>query len=140
MLLLNTKMDMNEIELPETLFVRNIDSRVFQGIVKQCLAQIEGIKLLESHRFTRLLPQSAVYGVRGISVDQDKSSSVTIRIQVKICYGFSIPKKSDEIHQKVSQQVTHLTGVHVSAVRVHFKGLAQEGRISPPLFANETLE
>ena len=41
------KIDTKEFELPETVFVRDIDSRVFQSIALQCLAKIEGIALLE---------------------------------------------------------------------------------------------
>ena len=34
------KVDMKEYELPDTVFVRDIEDSVFQGIVLQCLAKI----------------------------------------------------------------------------------------------------
>ena len=40
----NKKVDTKEFEIPETLFIRDIEDKVFQSIVLQCLAQIDGIK------------------------------------------------------------------------------------------------
>ena len=36
------KVDTKEFELPETVFIRDIENKVFQSIVLQCLAQIDG--------------------------------------------------------------------------------------------------
>ncbi|MFT5318718.1 MAG: hypothetical protein ACI8RA_001986, partial [Chlamydiales bacterium] len=39
--------DTKELEVPDTVFVRDIENRVFQAIILQGLSKIEGISLLE---------------------------------------------------------------------------------------------
>lgn len=119
------KVDTKEFELPETLFVRDIENKVFQGIVLQCLSQIDGITLIEGNLIDSLLGRGGLEGgVKGINAEQDnKSQSVSIKVEVNICYGFSIPEKADEIQTKITEDITRLTGLHVSCVHVVFKNV-----------------
>ena len=41
------RMDTKEFELPETVYVRDIETSVFQGIVLECLSKISGIAPIE---------------------------------------------------------------------------------------------
>lgn len=120
-----SKVDTKEFELPETLYVRDIENRVFQGIVLQSLAQIEGITLVEGNLIDSLLGRSTGEAhVKGISAEQDsKSQSVAIKVEVNICYGYSIPEKADEIQTQIAGDITRLTGLHVSCVHVVFKNV-----------------
>jgi len=43
------KVDTKEFEIPETVFIRDIENKVFQSIILQCLAEIEGISLIEGN-------------------------------------------------------------------------------------------
>lgn len=114
-----------EYDYPETIYIRDIDNRVFQGIVIQSLASIEGISLLEGGFIDHLFSRSHSENVKGISVEQDgKSQSVSIHIEVNVAYGVAIPPKAEEIQRRVSAQVTALTGLHVNTVHVVFKGLS----------------
>lgn len=116
-------MDAREIELPDTIFVRDIESRVFQAIALQCLAKIEGIGLLEGTLFDSLLGRD-MERVKGIHVEQDqKKHSVEIRVEINILYGLSIPEKAEEIQTKLAEEVSHWTGLHVALVHVIFKDL-----------------
>ena len=75
-------MDSREIELPDTVFIRDIETRVFQGIVLQTLAKIEGIGLLEGNLIDSLLGRELEH-VKGIHVEQDqKKHSVAIRVEI----------------------------------------------------------
>lgn len=130
------KVDTKEFEIPETVFIRDIENKVFQSIVLQCLAQVEGINLVEGNFIDHLLGRSAE-GVKGIHADQDsKSQSVSIRVEVNVYYGISIPEKAEEIQTKIANEITRLTGLHVASVHVVFKNvipLAQtEQMASPP--------
>jgi uncharacterized alkaline shock family protein YloU len=119
-----TKVDIKELEVPETLFVRDIENRVFQSIVLQCLAKIQDISLTEGNFIDSIFGRAAVEGVKGIQAEQDnKNRSVRIRVEVNIAYGVSIPEKADEIQSKVAEEITRLTGLHVSCVHVVFKNL-----------------
>lgn len=114
-----------EVELPDTTCVRDIDNRVFQSIVLQCLSQVEGIELSEGGIIDHLLGRGGGERIRGIQVDQDnKNHSVSIKIEVSIAYGLPIPGKADEIQQLVIREIARLTGLHVSSVHVLFKSLS----------------
>ncbi len=116
-------MDQREVKLPETVFIRDIETRVFQAIVVQCLSKVEGIGLLEGNFFDSLLGREVEH-VKGIEVEQDqKKHSVNIRVEVNILYGISIPAKAEEIQSKLSEEVSRWTGLHVSSVHVIFKDL-----------------
>jgi uncharacterized alkaline shock family protein YloU len=117
------KVDTKEFELPETVFIRDIENKVFQSIVLQCLAQTEAISLVEGNFIDHLLGRSSE-GVKGIYAEQnDKNQSVNIKVEVNILYGTSIPEKAEEIQTKIADEVTKLTGLHVASVHVVFKNV-----------------
>ncbi len=116
-------MDAKEIELPETVFIRDIDTRVFQAIVLQCLAKVAGIGLLEGNLFDSLLGRE-VERVKGIYVTQDqKKHSIDVRVEINIVYGINIPEKAEEVQEKIVEDLSKWTGLHVSSVHVIFKDL-----------------
>ncbi|WP_044881923.1 Asp23/Gls24 family envelope stress response protein [Neochlamydia sp. EPS4] len=118
------KVDTKEFELPETLFIRDVDNKVFQGIVLECLNRIEGVTLVESTFIDSIFGRNTTEGARGIIAEQDnKNHSVGIKIEVNVFYGISIPEKAEEIQTLVSEEITHLTGLHVSYVHVVFKNV-----------------
>jgi uncharacterized alkaline shock family protein YloU len=117
------EIDFKELELPDTTFIRDVESRVFQSIALQCLAKVEGISLLEGTFFDSLLGRE-VENVKGIYVEQDqKRHSVNIRVEINIFYGLSIPEKAEEIQFKIVKEISNLTGLHVASVHVIFKDL-----------------
>ncbi len=128
-----SKVDTKEFELPETVFIRDIENKVFQSIVLQCLSQIEGISLVEGNFIDHLLGRSSE-GVKGIYAEQDeKNHSVNIKVEVNILFGISIPNKAEEIQTKIAEEITKLTGLHVGSVHVVFKNvisLEEAGKIS----------
>jgi uncharacterized alkaline shock family protein YloU len=116
-------LDKREIELPETLFIRDVETRVFQAICLQALSKIEGIGLLEGTLFDSLLGRE-LERVKGIAVEQDqKKQSVSIRVEINVIYGISIPEKAEEVQNKIAEEVSRWTGLHVAAVHVIFKNL-----------------
>ncbi len=141
------KVDTKEFELPETLFIRDIDNKVFQGIVLECLNQIEGVTLIESTFIDTIFGRSTSEGVRGIQAEQDnKNYSVGIKLEVNIFYGIPIPEKADEIQTKIAEEITRLTGLHVSSVHVVFKNIVtseakkSSNQITQPVNFNEAAE
>ena len=118
------EIDTKEIDLPDTVFIRDIESRVFQAITVKCLSNIEGIALIEGTFIDNLLGREGAERVKGIYVEQDsKSHSVNIKIELNIAYGISIPEKAEEIQTKIIKEITRLTGLHVACVHVVFKNL-----------------
>lgn len=130
------KVDTKEFEIPETLFVRDIDNQVFQGIVLQTLKKIPGISLVEDNFIESLLGKSPVApSYKGIHAEQDpKSNTIRIRIDLNVHYGTSIPEKAEEIQTQVAEEITRLTGLHVSQVHLVFKNIISE---TPSLLARD---
>lgn len=121
------KLDQRELLLPETVFIRDIETKVFQAIVLQCLSRIEGIGLQEGTLFDSLLGRE-VEKVKGIHVEQNQERhSLLVRVEINISYGISIPQKAEEVQTKISEEIGKWTGLHVSSIHVIFKDL-----VSPP--------
>jgi uncharacterized alkaline shock family protein YloU len=119
------KVDTKEFELPETLYVRDIDNRVFQGIILQTLSKIQGISPIEGGFIGHILGQSNT--AKGITAEQDpKTQSISATIEVRVAYGVSIPEKAEEIQTKVARELSSMTGLHVSSVHVVFKELISQ--------------
>ena len=120
-------LDTNELELPETTFVRDIENKVFQSIVAKSLSSIEGIALTSGSFIDHILGRSSADNAAGIHAEQDsKNHSVKIKIEVNIRYNLPIPEKADEIQSKIVKDVTKITGLHVSFVHVVFKNIILE--------------
>lgn len=123
------EIDPNELKLPDTVFIRDIESRVFQAVVIRCLAKVEGVSLLEGNLIDDLLGREGDERVKGIHVEQDqKNHSVSIKVEINMSHGMSIPEKSEEIQTTISKEVTSLTGLHVACVHIVFKSLISEPR------------
>lgn len=118
------KFDTKELQFPETLFIRDIENKVFQSIVLQCLAEIDGISLIEGTFFDSILGRNGSETAKGIHAEQDhKNRSVNIKLEVNVCYGTPIPAKAEEIQAKIAKEVTNMTGLHVATVHVIFKNV-----------------
>jgi uncharacterized alkaline shock family protein YloU len=118
------RFDRKEVELPETVFVRDIENKVFQSIVVQCLLNIEGIALVEGNLIDYFLGRDPAERITGISVEQDpKTHSIQVKLEVNIAFGVIIPQKAEEIQLKIAEELSRLTGLHVSLVHVVFKNL-----------------
>lgn len=118
------EIDTKELELPETTFIRDIETKVFQSIALQCLSQIDGIEPLEGNLFDSLLGRDRQESVKGIHVEQDqKNHSVNVKVEVNVAYGICIPDKAEEIQTKLLEEISQLTGLHVGTVHVVFKNL-----------------
>ena len=68
------RVDPKELDLPETVYVRDIENRVFQGIVLQCLAKINGVSLLEGNLIDNILGRGSLEGIKGIHAEQDEKN------------------------------------------------------------------
>lgn len=130
------KVDTAEFKLPETVFIRDVENKVFQSIVLQCLAQIEGISLVEGNFIDHLLGRNSE-GLKGIHAEQnEKNQTIDIRVEVNIVYGIPIPEKAEEIQTKISDQITKLTGLHVSSVHIVVKNVISADQVSKSLSSN----
>lgn len=116
--------DAKEFELPETVFISDIDTKLLQGIVLECLTKIDGIAVVEGTFMDSIFGRGGAEKGASIHAQQDnKSQAVSIKVEVNIRYGVPIPQKAEEIHSRIAEEITRLTGLHVSSVQVVFRGL-----------------
>lgn len=121
------QLDRKELDLPETLFIRDIEGRVFQSIALQCLSQIQGIETLEGNLFDSLLGRDRLENPKGIYVEQDeKNHAVNLKVEVNVAYGVCIPEKAEEIQMRLVEELSSLTGLHVGTIHVVFKNLISQ--------------
>lgn len=133
-----TQLDAKEVEFADTIFIRDIETRVFQAIVVKCLTEIEGVALLEGNLLNNLFGREGNERIKGIHVEQDqKNHSVSIKIELNVAHGISIPEKSEEIQTKIAADICHLTGLHVACVHVIFKSLISEVLLEPEIAQKE---
>ena len=132
------KVDTKEFELPQTVFSRDIETRVIQVIILYCLGKIEGVGLMGANLIDTLFGREAER-VKGIYVEQDsKNYQIKVNIEITVAYGVCIPEKAEEIQNKIVQDITSLTGLHVASVHVVIKGISppkesQDGSLFPLL-------
>lgn len=130
-------------ETPKTIYVRDIENRVFQTIALQALSTIEDVALMGGSFIDNLLGREGNDRIRGITVEQDASSqAVSVKLEVGVVYGVSIPDKADEIQTKITEEITRLTGIHVSNVHVVFKTVLspEEAKVKPKKTATSPAE
>jgi len=135
------ELDTKEIKFADTVFVRDIETRVFQSIVIKCLADIEGVALIEGNLLDNLLGREGNERIKGIHVEQDsKNHSVSIKVELHVAHGISIPEKAEEVQSKITGEVCKLTGLHVSCVHVVFKALISDIPLDHGLHQEEKVE
>lgn len=118
------KVDTKEFELPETTYIRDIENKVFQEIILRCLQTIPGIATAEGNFIDNIFGKASGESLKGIYTEQDnRNHSVSVKVEINIGYGISIPSKAEEIQTKITEEITRLTGLHVSSVHVIFKSL-----------------
>jgi uncharacterized alkaline shock family protein YloU len=118
------KYDTKEFDFPETVFISDIDPKLLQGIALQCLAKIDGVAVVEGTFIDSIFGRGGTEKGASIHAEQDsKNQTVSIKVEVNIRYGVSIPQKAEEIHSKLVKEITELTGLHVASVQVLFRGL-----------------
>ncbi len=135
------EVDQKEYELPETVYVRDIEDRVFKSLALQALTKIEGVSLDGGTFLDHIFGRDKIDSIKGVQVAQDsKNHSVSLKIEVKVQYGVAIPEKAEEIQNRISEEITALTGLHVNAVHVVFKNVFTPEENEPPAIEEEIEE
>ena len=120
------KLDTKEFEVPKTTFSHDIETRVIQVIILQCLNKIGGVALLEGNLIDTIFGRE-IERVKGIVVEQDsKSHTIKVKIEINVEYGIMIPTITKEVQERTVEEITKLTGLHVSTVHVVIKGLVSK--------------
>jgi len=120
----NVKLDEREIQLPETIYSHDIENGVFQSIVENCIASISGVTLVEGHTNGSFFKKKTPEKQSSISIEQHNNHSISVKINLSIEYGLSIPNKSEEVQEAIVKTIIAHTGLHVSHVHIVFTRLS----------------
>jgi uncharacterized alkaline shock family protein YloU len=116
-----------ELDLPDTTLNQSIDDKVFHGIILKALQPIQGISLQKANVFQTLIgKKDKIFGIS--TVQDDKTQSLKVRLEVDVKFGVFIPEKAEEIQMAVIEEITKMTGLRVSEVQVIFKDLIPESK------------
>jgi uncharacterized alkaline shock family protein YloU len=111
-------------EIQPTIFLTDIETKVFQAIAFQVLKEIGAVELIEGSIFDSLLGGEEGERMKGIHVEcHETNPIVNIKIEVNVLFGICIPQKSLEIEQKIKEKIKELTGFHVGLIHVTFKNI-----------------
>lgn len=111
-------------EMQPTVFLTDIETKVFQAIAFQTLKEIPSIELIEGSILDSLLGGEEGERMKGIHVECDENQPiVNLKIEVNVLYGVCIPEKSLEIEEKIKEKITQLTGFHVGLIHVTIKNV-----------------
>lgn len=116
------RVDQKEFDLPETVYIHDIDNQAIQNIVAQILSRIPGVHLSHESLMESFLGKKSLSSTKGIHVEQDpKAKCVKIRIELVVDYGISIPEISQAIYDEVAKEVPELTGLPISQIHLLYK-------------------
>lgn len=126
----------------QSLGTIQISPRVLEIIAGIAASEINGVSKMYgsfANSVSELLGRSdRRRGVKLSSNDKDLSLDVDVYVE----YGVSVPKVAAQIQDKVKQQITLMTDLHVKEVNVHIKGIVtakEDHQVDPDdLFGEHT--
>lgn len=64
---------------------------------------------------------------KGVKVEVD-GETVSVDLTLNMKYGYSIPKTSEKVQDKVKLAIENMTGLHVAEVNIRIAGVRPEGQ------------
>lgn len=101
-----------------------IASEVVTAIAGISASEVEGIQSMSGGGFNDIAGKFGVKNhSKGVKVEID-GDKVELDVAVNVRFGYSIPKVSEKIQDKVSQAINSMTGLEVTKVNVRVAGIA----------------
>ena len=102
-----------------------IASEVVSAIAGISASEVEGIECMSGGGINDIAGRLGVKNhSKGVKVDiADNQATVDIAVNMK--FGYSIPKVSAKVQEKVAQAINSMTGLKVTKVNVRIAGIVQ---------------
>ena len=85
--------------------------------------EVEGVDSMAGNITKELIAKLGVRNMsRGVKLDID-GDEVSIALSINISYGYSIPKVTSQVQEKVKTAVENMTGLHVTDVSISVAGV-----------------
>ena len=102
----------------EKLGAVQIADDVVAMIASLAAAEVEGVSALVGNITNELISKFGMKNLsKGVKIAMD-SGEVRVDMMVVVNYGYSIPDVSEQVQERVSQQIENMTGLSVTEVNV----------------------
>ena len=85
--------------------------------------EVEGVASMAGNITNELVGKLGMKNLsRGVKVAVSENE-VTVELSLNMAYGYSIPKTSAKVHERVKSAIENMTGLSVSEVNIHIAGV-----------------
>lgn len=103
-----------------------IASDVVAAIAALAATEIDGVYSMAGNITNELIGKLGMKNLsKGVKILME-GGSVRVDMMVVVNYGYSIPEVSEQVQERVSQQIENMTGLSVSEVNVRIAGVKLE--------------
>lgn len=97
---------------------------VIASIAGVAATEVEGVASMSGNITNEIVGKLGVKNLsKGVGVELTDEDIVSVKLTLNLRYGYSIPKTSLEVQEKVKAQVENMTGLKVSCVDIKIAGI-----------------
>ncbi|MDD6101983.1 MAG: Asp23/Gls24 family envelope stress response protein [Clostridiales bacterium] len=97
---------------------------VIASIAGVAATEVEGVASMSGNITNEIVGKLGVKNLsKGVGVELTDEDVVSVKLTLNLRYGYSIPKTSLEVQEKVKAQVENMTGLKVSCVDIKIAGI-----------------
>ncbi len=90
--------------------------------------EVEGVASMAGNVTNELVSRLGMKNLsKGVKVDVT-GEAVCVDLALTMQYGYSIPKTSEQVQDRVKQAIENMTGLHVNEVNIRIAGVRPEGQ------------
>lgn len=96
---------------------------VIASIAGVAATEVEGVAAMSGNITNEIVGKLGVKNLsKGVEIDVQEDI-VTVKLNLTMRYGYSIPKTSEEVQEKVKASIENMTGLKVSCVDIRIAGV-----------------
>ena len=100
-----------------------IADEVVASIAGLAATEVEGVASMAGNITNELVGKLGMKNLsRGVKVAVSENE-VTVELSLNMAYGYSIPKTSAKVQERVKSAIENMTGLSVSEVNIHIAGV-----------------
>ena len=111
---INEELNMGEVQIADEVVA------IIAGLAA---TEVEGVASMAGNITNELVGKLGMKNLsRGVKVAVSENE-VTVELSLNMAYGYSIPKTSAKVQERVKSAIENMTGLSVSEVNIHIAGV-----------------